>query len=120
MSWCELENGLVCKGGMRAKSEMHPSVSEQVQVSKCQYPSVSKQVQISKCKLASASISASTQMQVSKCKYPSVCEQNGFRPLSSQMWSETSVSDLFPPKCGLRPNFKTPFLQNAVSNLGPR
>ena len=35
MSWYELENGLACKGGARAKSEMHPSVS------KCKYPSVS-------------------------------------------------------------------------------
>ena len=55
MCWCELENGLVCKGGVRAKSEMHPSVSKQVQVSKCQYPSVSGQVQVSKCKHQSVS-----------------------------------------------------------------
>ena len=46
MSWCELENGLVCKGGVRAKIEMHRSASKQVQVSKCK--------------------------QVSSCKYPSV------------------------------------------------
>ena len=42
MSWCGLKNGLVCKGGVRAQSEMRPSVSsKQVQVSKCKYPSVS-------------------------------------------------------------------------------
>ena len=39
MSWCELENEMVCEGDVRAKSEMHPSVSKQVQVSKCKYPS---------------------------------------------------------------------------------
>ena len=43
MSWCELENGFVCKGGARAEREMHPTVSKQYK-----YPSVSIQVILAK------------------------------------------------------------------------
>ena len=55
MGWRELENGLVCKGGVRAKGETHPSVNKQVQISKCKV--------------------ANVQQYVSKCQYPNVSKQ---------------------------------------------